>query len=70
MDLALDDHRVDDAPEIVGAGEIQQRNDAGLAIDLYLGNVATGRIGEIRWIVEGGLFEAGFHRFDRKLCGT
>src|SRR5260370_21792200 len=56
--LALDDHRIDDAPKIVSAGELDRHHAAGLAIDLDLGNIAAGGIGEIHRIVEGGLIEA------------
>src|SRR4029077_12460787 len=47
MDLALDDQRVDDAAEVVGAGEVDKLDRASLAIDFDLGNIGTGRIGEI-----------------------
>ena len=47
VNLALDDHRIDDAPEIVGAGETHERHAPGLAINLDLGNVGAGGISEI-----------------------
>jgi hypothetical protein len=37
MDLALDDQRIDDAAEIVGAGEVDKLDRARLAINFDLG---------------------------------
>ena len=43
MDLALDDQRVDDAAEVVGAGEVDKLDRAGLAIDFDLGDIGARR---------------------------
>ena len=45
MDLALDDHRIDDAAEIVDGGEIDDAHRAGVAVDLDLADMGarTGR---------------------------
>ena len=40
MHLALDDHRVDDAAEIVGRDELDDVGLAGVGIDLDLADVA------------------------------
>ena len=42
MDLALDDQRVDDAAEVVSAGEVDELDRAGLAIDFDLGDIGAG----------------------------
>jgi hypothetical protein len=55
MHLALDDQRVDDTAEVVGAGEVDKLDRAGLAIDFDLGDVGTSGIGEVDGIVENGL---------------
>ena len=52
MDLALDDHRVDDVAEIVDRDEVHDLDDAGVGIDLDLADMRAGRIGEVRRIVE------------------
>ena len=39
MHLALDDHRVDDAPEIVGRGERDELDRPRVPVDLHLGDV-------------------------------
>ena len=57
MHLAGDDHRVDDAAEIVGRGEVDDRQMTGIGIDLDLGDIGSGRKGEILWVVERGLVE-------------
>ena len=56
--LALDNQRVDDAPEIVASGEFQQRDLAGIPIDFDLSDVRPGGVGEIRRIVKRRLVKA------------
>ncbi len=41
MQLALDDHRIDDGAEIVDAGIFHHRDHAGIGIDLDLGDMAA-----------------------------
>ena len=41
MHLALDDQRVDDPPEIVGAVKFSRLDRAGIAIDLDLGDMGA-----------------------------
>src|SRR5215813_3643739 len=62
--LALDNQRIDDAAEIIGSREIQQRDLAGVSIDLDLGDVRPGGIGEIRRIVKRSLVETGLDSVD------
>ena len=45
----------------------RKRHGPGLAIDLDLGDIAAGGIGEVRRVVEGGLVEAGLQRLDGKI---
>ena len=52
MDLALDDHRVDQPAEIVGRDEVDEVGLAGAGIDLDLADVGAGREGEVGRIVE------------------
>ena len=58
VDLAFDDHRVDDVAEVVAGGEAVDAHDAGGGVDLDLADVAAGRVGEVARIVEGVLVEA------------
>ena len=46
MDLALDDHRVDDVAEIVDRDEPLDLGHAGFGVDFELADVATVGIGE------------------------
>src|SRR5215813_1148970 len=65
MHLALHNERIDDAPEIVGCGKIQQRNRPGVTIDFHLGNMRSRRIGEVRRIIKRCLVKAGLDRLYR-----
>ena len=58
MDLALDDHRVDDVAEIVDRDEAQDVDDAGRRLDLDLADVGARGIGEVRRVEEGRFLEA------------
>src|ERR1700719_1594127 len=62
--LALDDERVDDAPEIVCSGEIEQCDRPGISIDFDFGDVRSGGGGEIRRIIKRSLVEAGLDSLD------
>ena len=50
--LALDNHRIDDVAEIVHRGEVDDPGNTGVRIDLDFADMAAGREGEIRRIVE------------------
>ena len=52
MDLALDDHRVDQPAEIVGGDEIDEGGLAGAGIDLEFADIGAGREGEVGRVVE------------------
>jgi len=43
MDLAFDDHRIDQPPEIVSGDEVDERGLAGAGIDLEFADVGAGR---------------------------
>src|ERR1700751_998179 len=51
MQLAFDDHRIDQRAEIIDAGIFDELDKAGLWIDFDLGDVATVRIGRRAWSV-------------------
>ena len=61
MHLALDDHRVDEAAEIVGGDELHDLGVAGLRVDLDLADVAAGREGEVGRVVERAFLQARLH---------
>src|SRR3984893_2071273 len=67
MDLALDDHRVEDAPEIVAGGEIDDRDLPGFRVDLDLGDMGAGGEGKILWVIERGFVEAGLQFLVREV---
>ena len=58
MNLALDDHRIDELAEVVDGGPAVDRDDAGLRIDLEFADMDAGRKGEVRRVPEGGLLQA------------
>ena len=58
MDLALDDHRVDHRAEVVDGQVAVEPDDAGLGIDLDLGDMGADRPGEVVGFVETGLVQA------------
>src|ERR1700738_1340966 len=57
MDLAFDDHGIDDRAEIVDGSPSHDLAFASLGVNFDLADVTAGREGEIRWIVEGALLE-------------
>src|SRR5208282_6946073 len=59
VDLALDDHRIDDDAEIIDPGPGDDLGVASLRIDLHLADVAAGWEGEVCRIVERSLLQAG-----------
>src|SRR5215831_7512608 len=58
--LAFDDHRVDDLAEVVDRGEVHDPDVAGVGVDLDLADMASGREGEVRRVVEGVLVQPRF----------
>ncbi len=50
--LTFDDHRVDHFAEVVDRDEIDDVDDAGLGVDLDLGDVRAGRKREVLRVVE------------------
>src|SRR5690349_3306397 len=67
MNLAGDDHRVKNPPEIVARGEIGDCNLPGFGVDLDFGDVGAGWEGEVLRVVEGGLVETGFQLLMREV---
>ncbi len=67
MDLALDDQRVDDPPEIVACGKVDDRDLARLEVDLGLGDVSARWVREVLRVVERGLVEAGLELVVREV---
>ena len=61
VDLALDDHRVDDDAEVVAGDELQDLGLAGVRVDLDLGDEAAHREGEVERVVERALLQSGLH---------
>ena len=59
VNLALDDHRIDQLAEVVDRGPPVDRHDAGLRIDFELADVNARREGEVGRVPERALLEAG-----------
>ena len=70
VDLALDDHRVDDGADVVDGPEADDLDAAGLRIDLDLADMGAVAEGEARRIVDRRLLQPGLEVSSGKLCGT
>ena len=70
MDLALDDHRIDQPAEIVGRDKIDKAGLSGAGIDLEFADVCARREREIRRIVERALLEARLHSIGQVVRGV
>ena len=70
MDLALDDHRVDQPSEIVGGDEVDERGLAGAAVDLDLADVGARGEGEVGRVVERGFLQARLHAVGQIVRGV
>src|SRR4029077_14125487 len=69
MDLALDDHRVDDGAEIVDGGPCDDLALAGLRIDFDLTDVTSGGKGKRDVILYRPLLQTGLQLRAHKLVG-
>ena len=58
LQLAIDDHRVDDDAAVVDGDVLQQVNAARLGIDLHQTDVGAERPHEVRWVEVGDRLEA------------
>jgi hypothetical protein len=67
MDLTFDDHRVQHHADIIDCGVGDERQLAGIRIDLDLSYMTAAGKGEIHRIEEGGLFEARLQDVERKV---
>ena len=70
MDLAFDDHRVDQPAEIVRRDEVDEGGLAGAGIDLELADIGAGREGEVGRVVEGGFLQARLHAVGQIVRGV
>src|SRR5262245_4027816 len=67
VNLALDDHRIDDGADVVDAPEADDLDAASIGIDLDLADMGAVAEGEARWIVNGGLLQAGLDGLEWKV---
>src|ERR1700747_1139483 len=67
VDLALDDHRIDDGADVIDAPETDDLDAAGVRIDLELTDMRAVAEGEARRIVDRGLLQAGLDGLERKV---
>src|SRR5262249_26236257 len=70
VDLALDDHRVDNGADVVDAPESDDLDAAGVRIDLELTGMRAVAEGEARRIVDPVSCQPGSMLSSGKLCGT
>ncbi len=61
MDLAFDDHRVDQPPEIIRRHEVDEGGFPGGAIYFHFADIGAGREGEVGRVVERAFLEARLH---------
>ena len=69
LHLALDDHRVDDAPDVIDGGKVDDLCNAGLGVNLYLADMTTAGEGEVQRVVEGLLVEPRLQGLERVIVG-
>src|SRR5687768_11227683 len=67
MDLALDDHRIDDVAAVVDGHKPTHFDFTCALVDIDDTDVTAERVREIRWIVIVDGFESGFHS-GRMIC--
>src|SRR5262245_36085635 len=67
VNLALDDHRIDDGADVVDAPEADDLDAAGVGIDLELADMRAVAECEARRIVDSGLLQAGLDGLERKV---
>src|SRR6516225_7251795 len=67
VDLALDDHRIDDGADVVDAPETDDLDAAVVRIDLELTEMRAVAEGEARRIVDRGLLQAGLEGLEREV---
>src|SRR5262249_54218345 len=67
VNLALDDHRIDDGADVVDAPEPDDLDAAGVRVDLELADMRPVAEGEARRIVDRGLLQAGLDGLERKV---
>src|SRR5262249_59095459 len=60
VDLAFDNHRIDDDPEIIDSGPGHDFRISGLRVDFHFADVTTGRESKVGRIVKGALLQARF----------
>src|SRR5688500_20263360 len=68
MDLAFDDHRIDDVAAIVDGHKSPHFDFTRAFVDIDNADVTAERIREVWWIVVVDRFEPGFH--GRRLVGV
>ncbi len=70
MDLAFDNHRIDQPSEIVGGDEIDKGGLAGAGIDFELADIGARREGEVGRVVKRRFLQAGLHAVRQVMCGV
>ena len=70
MDLAFDDHRIDQPPEIVRRHEVDEGGFAGGGIDFHFADVGAGREGEVGRVVERAFLQARLHAVGQIVRGV
>ena len=69
MDLAVNNHGIDDPAKVVHGRPVDDCCVAGLGIHLHFADVTPGREGKVRGIVESALVEPRFKLFQRIVVG-
>jgi hypothetical protein len=65
VQLALDDHGIDDSADVVDGRVVDELNDASIRVDFHFGDVGPAGETEVVWIVVGLLLQPRLERLER-----
>jgi hypothetical protein len=65
VQLALDDHAIDDGANIIDSRVVDELHDAGIGVDFHFGDVGAARKAEVDRIVIGLFFQTRLKRLKR-----
>src|SRR5215831_19180209 len=65
VQLALNDHWIDDSADVVDGGVVDELHDPGLWVDFYFGDMSAAGKAKVVWIVVGLFLQPRLERLER-----
>jgi hypothetical protein len=65
VQLAFDDHGIDDSADVVNGRVVDELHDAGIRVDFHFGDVGAPGKAEVAWIVVGLFLQPRLKRLER-----